>query len=303
MRKLFLLSFFCLGALQANPFPEIEPSFLGDLDQSYLAIADAISRDDWEYVRDLSRQSIRENGQDPRVQDMYYYLGVAYYHYGDFEYCNDYLTQYLETASNVRHFEEALLHKFWVAEHFRSGKRKRMFKWQSSAVYLSAYEDALEIYDQIVAALPFSELAVHSLYGKADVHHYFEEHKESARTYQTITQKFPQHELAIESYIHMGFLYLRQCQTEHLDPDLLDSAESNYRKFCKAFPGEERLEEAKELLVEMREAFANNLYETGRFYERTYKPSAAAIYYNKVLQQFPHTLSAMKCQERLDALV
>ncbi|MEL7431693.1 MAG: hypothetical protein AAGI90_04090 [Chlamydiota bacterium] len=271
-------------------------------DQAYIAIVDAAKEDNWVYVKSQSIDFLREYDEDPSLKDIYFYLGLAHYHHGDFERSNDCLTEYLETTTAATHFEEALLHKFWVAEHFRAGSKKRIFKWQRFPIYLSAYEDALDIYDQVITALPFSDLCLHSLYGKAKLQTYFEEYKESIQTYQNITQKFSKDELAVESYIEIAKLYLHQCKTEHLDPDFLASAENNYRKFQLAFPGEERLEEAKNLLHEMREAFANHLYETGRFYERTYKPKAACIYYRKAASQFPNTLAAEKCQKRLSLL-
>lgn len=304
MKHMFsILSFlFFLSSAFAEK-PSLDISYTEEAaEEQYLSIVEAAEGDDWSYVRDNSLRLLRDYGASGNFQELYYYLALSYYNYADFEFCNDYLTKYLETTTAASHFEAALQYKFWVAEQFRSGSKKRIFKWQSSPIYLSAHEDALDIYEEIIATLPFSELAVQSLYGKANVHSYFEEPKESIKAYQTITQKFAKHELAIESYIAMGDLYLYQCQTEHLDPDLLDSAESNYRKFSAAFPGEERLSEAKETLQEMREAFANNLYETGRFYERTYKPRAALIYYKKVLHQFPKTVSAKECQKRIDVL-
>ena len=295
MLKCSLLAFFaassCLFAA--------DPSFAEE--ELKKVVAD-VENNDWYSAQNRSLALIQSQENTSPVHEAYYYLGISYYHIRDFEFANDYLTKYLETASAASHFEDALLYKIAVAEEFRLGQKKRIFKWQKAPNFLSAMEDALEIYDQIIASLPFSELAASSFYGKAKVHTYFEEYKEAIRAYHTLTQKFSKHELAIEGYVEMAKIYLAQCVQEHLDPDVLENAETNSRKFAAAFPGEERICEVNALLGKVKEAFAKNLYETGRFYERTYKPSAAAIYYRKALMKFPKTESAKKCKSRLASI-
>jgi outer membrane protein assembly factor BamD (BamD/ComL family) len=52
--------------------------------------------------------------------------------------------------------------------------------------------------------------------------------------------------------------------------------------------------------MDMKEVFASNLYDTGRFYERTKKPHAAQIYYNRILAKYPETKVAMSATRRLE---
>ena len=115
-------------------------------------------------------------------------------------------------------------------------------------------------------------------------------------------RRFPKHELAIESYLKIGQVYLDQCKCEHLNPDLLDSAELNLRKFELAFPSETRLSEARETFYEMQEVFAMSLFETGDFFQRTKKKGAAIIYYSKVVSKFPQSNAAKVAKDRLKAL-
>jgi outer membrane protein assembly factor BamD (BamD/ComL family) len=62
------------------------------------------------------------------------------------------------------------------------------------------------------------------------------------------------------------------------------------------------LEEAAQVLADTEELFAQNLYETGRFFERTNKPAASVIYYNKVISKYPLTKAATSAKEKLDVL-
>jgi outer membrane protein assembly factor BamD (BamD/ComL family) len=53
----------------------------------------------------------------------------------------------------------------------------------------------------------------------------------------------------------------------------------------------------------MLEVYAKDLYETAKFYERTKKPKAAIIYYNKIVSKYPDTPTAIASQKRLEVLL
>jgi outer membrane protein assembly factor BamD (BamD/ComL family) len=129
-----------------------------------------------------------------------------------------------------------------------------------------------------------------------------DDYKVSVETYQTLIRRFPKHPLACESYIGVGKVYLTQCKNEYPDPDFLDLSEINLRKFRQDFPNEPRVSIADSMLMEMKELYAKNLYETAQFYERTKKPNASMIYYSKILSKYPQTKIAQLSQKRLEVL-
>jgi len=256
----------------------------------------------WGELLDEALYYLDQYPDSPFTQDVKYFSAIGFYHIRDYEYANDYLSDYLKESKAPKYFDQAIYHKFLIADEFRNGAKKRMFKWQKSPVYLSALDDALDIYDEVISTLPYHELAAKALYGKGMIQSYYQDFKEGADTFHHLIRKFPKHELAIESYLELGNLYLKQCKAEHLDPNLLDHAVNDVQKFEKAFPGEERLKEARDILAEMKEAYAHNLYETGKFYERTNKKNAAIIYYKKVLAKFPSSNTAKDSSKRLKVL-
>lgn len=251
----------------------------------------------------LNCKILLENFREtPFAKDAEYYLAVGYFYLNDYDLANRRLSDYLKDSASPKFFEESLYYKFQIAEKFREGAKKHIIKWEKSPQWLPAREDALKIYDEVINTLPYHELAAKAMFGKAKIHAYFEEFRQGIETLQVLIRRFPGHELSAESYLEIGRIYLQQCKAQSLDPDLLDSVEVNLRKFRKAFPGEERWPEAEKTLNDMKEVFAESLYETARFYERTKKPGAAIIYYSKVVSKFPETKSAEKSSKRLEVL-
>lgn len=270
------------------------------LQERYDAMVSFFQEQKWiEVVREGKAISQEFSGSALSIESSYY-LGAAYFQIEDYDLSNRYLSKYLKEIQDPQFFEAALAYKFLIAEHFREGAKKRLVLWEKSPKWLSAKQDALQIYEEILSSYPYDELGAKALFGKALIYEELKDYDLSLEAFATLIQRFPNHELAIESYLHRGNIYVRRCQEENLNPDWLDLAEMNLRKFSEAFPGEERLAEARQCRNQVQEAFAKNLYETALFYERTKKPQAALLYYEKIIQQFPHSDVAKLAEQRKD---
>lgn len=270
--------------------------------EHYSAALDAYQKQNWDEVVHQSLIVIKNFSSSPFAQEAYFYLGVGYFQIGEFEYANRFLTTYLKKQATPKHFEEAIQYKFKIAEQYQRGAKKHILGWETMPKWIPAREEAIAIYDEVITALPHHELAAHALFGKAQLLLKEEEYKSSIETYQTLIRRFQKHPLAAESYIGIGQVYLVQSQAEYPDQDYLDLAEINLRKFRHDFPGEEKLSVAEKMLLDMKEVFASDLYDTGRFYERTSKPHAAYIYYTRIMAKYPETKVSQMANKRLGQL-
>ena len=265
-------------------------------------LQEALADKDWWAVIDYADVLAYHFPTSPFVQETAYLMGFAFFQMGQYEHANESLSAYLTHSSQHSHFEEAIQMKFEIAEAFHKGKRKRLFGSHKMPAWLPAKEDAIAIYDEVISTVPHSELASKSLLAKADIQAELYDFKSSVETLSQLIRRFPKEEGAAEAYLQINKVYLSQCKNTSLDLDLLDLANVNLRKFRLAFPREPRLEEAEQILSETEELFAQNLYETGRFFERTGKPSASVLYYNKVVSKYPLTKAAASAKEKLDVL-
>ncbi len=266
------------------------------------ALQQAIAAGDWWRVIDYANIISYNFPTTPFAQEISYIMGEAYYKLNQMEYANDCFTAYLNHTTSPKYFEQAIEYKFNIAERFANGEKKRLFSSAKMPAWIPAREDSIEIFDEVIAALPHSEFAIQSLLNKAKVQSYFEDFKPSLETLDLLIRRFPKHELAAQAYLEKEKVYLQQCQAKNLDPDVLDMAEVNLRKFRLAFPREARLVEGEKIFSDMQEIFAKNLFETGYFFEKTKKIPASIIYYNKVVAKYPKTEAATAALEKLNHL-
>jgi len=235
-------------------------------------------------------------------QEAYFYLGVSEFYLAEYDLSNAALSEYLRCQNNPRYFQDAINYKFAIAEKFACGAKRRFFGTKKLPKWIEGKELAIEIFDEVIAAVPAHEIAAQSLMSKGYLQWELGDYRGSIESFQLVIRRFPKHELAPECYVLISHVYVDQSQYEYQNPDILAFAEINLIRFQKDFPREARIVELEADLAEIKEIYANGLYQTGQFYERTLHPRAAIIYYYNAIHQFPDTCIGELCRERLQCL-
>ncbi len=265
-------------------------------------LQDALRENDWWAAIDYAEVIAKNYPESPFAQETDFLIGEAFYHLGQLELANEYFSSYLNHSVAPSHFEETMRLKFSVAEAFRLGEKKPLFGSHKLPKILSAEEDALQIYDEVISALPHNEIAAKALLGKAELQSKAEDYKPSLETLDLLIRRFPKQTFAAQGFLQKSHVYLLQAQEGSSDPTLLGLADINLRKFRLAFPREEGLVQTENDLAAIQEIFAEHLMKTGRFFQKTKKIPAAKLYYIKVTAHFPKTKAATEAQERLSCL-
>lgn len=301
MRKLAVLFLIFFGTLSANPLDPLVRSQI-NVHVYYAKMIDHYQNEDWQKLAWKCEDLIADFPTSPFAREAYYYLGVAEFKLGEFEYSNKAFSTYLKEELTPKFFEQSIRYKFEIASEFDGGARVHLFGWNKMPKWLPAYEEAIEIYDEVITTMPRDDLAAKSLYRKGVLLLRMEEFTKSVDVFQTLCRRFPKHPLAPDAYVGIADVYLTQSQVEFPDSNKLELAEINLRKFKTHFPTEPRIQEAEKKLIGMKEIFANDLLEIAEFYDRTKKGKAAAIYYATILKKYPETKAAKKSEKRLKVL-
>lgn len=301
MKKLTLLTF-SFVSFSAVLFASDKADISTSGQNHYSVALQAYKEKNWQQVVDHFSNILKHHGTTPFAHDAEYYLGVAYFHLGDFEMANEYFSDYLDKTTKLKFFEDALRWKFNIAEQYRAGVRFPLIRWKYIPRILPSNEEAIEIYDEVITALSNQDLVARALYGKGKVLARIKEFSESIDIFHQLIRRFPKHSLTPEAYLAISKNYFDQVKEECADPDLLQLAEINLQKFQGDFPGSSLVAEAEKHYQDMEELYADDLFRIGDFYERTKKPNAAKIYYRKILQKYPESPTALRVEKRLEKI-
>lgn len=223
-----------------------------------------------------------------------YCVGVCYYFQGELDLANRYFSEYLAAPDSSKRYEKALEFKFHIADYYANGRKKHLFGRRYLPTLLGTLDEAIRIYDEVIAALSNKECAIGALYGKAEVLQRQRKYDASIEVLKTLIHRYEVHELAEKGLVKISEIYLERAHHEAQNPDLLSLAELNLRTFRQHFPSSPQIKLAEDNLLSMQEIFAASLFETARFYERKKKPSAAQIYFKELVAKYPNTESAQK---------
>ncbi len=295
MKKILALTLF-LGTLASAE--QEKPS----VEDRYRVAMEAMGKQDWKAAIRQNRRILAYYPGTTFAKEADYYLATAYLAQGEYIRADQYLSRYITTQTSPTFFEEAIRKKFEIAKAFDGGGKKHLFNAKVLPKVLPARDEALRLYDEVIASLPRDEVAAESLYRKGELLLFFKKYKESVESFQTLIRRFPKHQLAPESFMGIGNVYLQQCAATFPDPAHLELAEINLRKFRRAFPGEPRITQTEGLISLMKERFAKELFDVGHFYQKTKKVDAAAIYYSTIIVRYPNTKQAKHAEKRLRKL-
>ncbi|MBS0615084.1 MAG: outer membrane protein assembly factor BamD [Verrucomicrobia bacterium] len=302
---LFLLAFEPLSAayvLKQGKFVSSEEVATSTAQEHYAAAVKAYEEKNWkELLKQATIVTVNFEGT-PYHTDALHFIGIAHFHLEDYELANNHFSDYLKVQTALKYFRETIEYKFQIAEHFRKGAKRHIAGVASLPKWMSADEDAVKIYDEVISALPSDDLAARSLLGKAKIQLKNEDFTASIETLQTLIRRFRKHALAPKAYVQIAKVYLTECQVQYPDADFIDLAEINLRKFRQDFPSDERVVTVEHMFYDMQEVYAKSFYEIGQFFERTKKPHAAVLYYHKIIKAYPNSRSAELSKARLKKL-
>ncbi|HEX2580193.1 MAG TPA: outer membrane protein assembly factor BamD [Rhabdochlamydiaceae bacterium] len=299
---LLWLPLFSAYTIKDGKVRNVEEVATMSVQEHYGLLLEAVQNQRWEEVIQQATIMVQNFPDSPFYQESFYFLGLGFFHKEDFEIANQYLTTYLKKQTALQHFREAIELKFQIADRFGGGYKKHLGGVEFLPRWMPAKEEAIEIYDEVINALPNDDLAAKALFGKGKVILDNEEYSSSIEVFQTLIRRFPKHALAPDAYIEIGKVYLIESKERYPDVDFLDLATLNLKKFRQDFPSDERIETAENILAEMQEVYAKSFYDIAKFYERTKKPHASILYYSKIIKAFPNTKSADLSKKRLSVL-
>ena len=272
------------------------------VEEHYRLGAEALDKKDWKESCEQFRIIAFNFPDTLQGQNANYYYGLSEYFLEEYDAANEAFTEYLKGQNNPQFFEETMQYKYTIACKLKDGAKIRMFGSRHCPRWASGKELAIDIFDEVITALPCHDLAVQAHYYKGELMHGLRLYRDSVDVYFQLIRRFPKHELAPQSYLRITEVYLDQCLREFQNPDIIALADLCVRRFKIDFPRSDLLDQAEKNFVEIKEVYAQGLYETGQLYERKKQPRASVIYYQSAISQFPETTIAALCRKRLSIL-
>lgn len=177
-------------------------------------------------------------------------------------------------------FSDAVQQQYEIAEEAKGGKKVR-------SVILVPMKlgpnEVIGLYKQVISNAPFGKFAPLSQFSIAEIHQDQGEKAEAIAAYQAVVDNYPSSKEAAEAQFRIGAISNIAAKKTEDSSNLIASRDA-LKTYVTTNPSGDRASEAQNLLNQIDVDEANRSLIIGKFYEKSGKPKAAAIYYNEALK-------------------
>lgn len=167
----------------------------------------------------------------------------------------------------------------------------------------SRYIIALERLQELKNRHPYSSQAIEAHLRIADVYYMQENFPEAAATYEAFRDLHPKHPKVPYAMYRAALSYYKDIPGNHArDLTPAFKAQDSFNEFLRQFPSNEYSADAREKLVEARNAIADKENYIGDFYYRRDEWESAKGRYLKVVNFYTDTKSHKHAEERVKAI-
>ncbi|MBN1292294.1 MAG: outer membrane protein assembly factor BamD [Candidatus Latescibacteria bacterium] len=157
------------------------------------------------------------------------------------------------------------------------------------------YESAIQDF-QTVVDTGTSDIMDQAQYMLGEAHYKNEDYLTAAFEYTRVYMDFPSSEYAAEAWYKKAMCFFMESPRANLDQENTQLAIDEFNRFIDNFPRHELVSEAQKKIAELREKLAYKDYRNGELYRRMKEYTAALIYYESVIKQFPKTVWIHYCR-------
>lgn len=205
-----------------------------------------------------------------------------------------------ETYPKSEKLNEVLQRQYQIALRFLDGQR---FKLWGLIPFMPDMERTAGLFEQIVKNGPYSPVAPNAQLSIGTAHEKRRDYVEAVAAYERAADRYnDQPKVAAEAVYRAGLAYTKQAKTAEYDQGSAGQAIATFTDFVTLFPEDERVPEARRLILVLKEEQARGSFETANFYATRKKWNGALIYYNEVLLRGPDSPYAAKARERIDEI-
>jgi len=198
----------------------------------------------------------------------------------DLEDCFAAFQDFIDNHRQSPRFADAIAKQFEIAEEAKGGKKQRSLLLVPLKLNTT---DILGFYEKIIANAPFGKYAPLAQFSIGEIHQDSREKDKAIAAYQKVVDNYPSTSQASEAQFRIGSISNVAAQRSE-DASNLTTTRDALRTYMTANPSGERKQEVEQILRQVNTAEAAQSLTVAKFYQRSGKTRAAALYLNEALK-------------------
>jgi outer membrane protein assembly factor BamD len=205
----------------------------------------------------------------------------------------------IDSYPNSQRINEAVEREYNIGEFFLNRESRQLL---GMSWYDFVEHPSIEIFSTIVKKVPYSEYAPRAQYKLGIIFTELGRHDEAREAFQKVIDNYSDSEWAAPAKYQLAIATSKAFPGADYDSSYLEEATKRLDEFIKEHPEAQISSEAEGQLSELRNREAKKVFDIAEFYEKQNKYESAAIYYRKVMEDFPDSDYYDIALERLKSL-
>ncbi len=219
----------------------------------------------------------------------------SYYQYGNRILAFYHFDEVMDLFPESRFYYPSLQRQYDIADAYLLGYKRRFLK----LAILGAEDEAIEMLYRIQNRSPGSPLAEKALLRTADFYYRTAQYDLAADAYGVYLKSYPRSPLVTAVRLRQAFSSIGQFRGTKFDPTPITDARQQLSDLIVSEPKVAADEGLAEMVDRIDGAFAQKLYQTGDFYDRTHQPVAAVYTWRYLVQTYPDSMLSGRAQARI----
>lgn len=279
-------------------------SWVRDRAQDQLQVArQAFEDKKYRLATKAAKRTVRRWPFSDYAPEAQYWLGRSYEERDMDEKAFDAYQTLLEKYPKTEHFQEVLQRQYEIANRYLQGQWFKL--WGYIPVYPSMNK-TVELYENLIKNAPYSTVAPKAQMDIGQAREKQDDYPLAVKAYEKAADRYHDRKaVAADAVFKAGQAYLKQAKRAEYDQHAAVQAINTFTDFMALYPNDERVEEARKTIEELRTEQARGSFQIARFYEKKEEWEGALIYYNEVVELLkdPNAEYAQRARERIENLL
>lgn len=243
------------------------------------------------------RKIIKFYKRSEAASEAQYYIGRCYEELNNPYQAYESYQKVIDDYPFTQRTDEIVKRQFDIAEKLYGGKKTKF----AGISFTAMPEQIIEIYKKVVSNAPYSEYAPIAQYRIGELYKRIAFYREARDAFQKILDDYPDSSVATDAKFQVAMCASIASGGSDYDQSLAEQAMEEFEDFARQNPDSELVKKALKEKKQIIETRANHYFKTAIFYERVGKYNSAAIYYKKILDEFPGASAVPDASKRLEA--
>lgn len=257
-----------------------------------------LERHQYDAAKEIVVPWLKSHKVSPVRDRALYLMAEALYQYGDRIQAFYYLDELMDEYPQSKLFYMALDKQYQIADAYLSGYKRRFLLLP----ILPVEDEAVEMLYRIQQRSPGSPLAEKALLRTAEYYFANRDYDLAADTYAAYIRSYPRSPQVPFARLRQAYSNCAQFRGLRFDPTPLIDARAQLMDILTAYPDLARQNNVQALIDRIDRTFAQKIFATADYYQRTHQLKAAAWNYLYLVKTYPNALEAPKAQTRLAKL-